>query len=132
YTHGLDAFAHHLERHLLEVEYDIGRVFDHARNRAEFVIDAFDANRGDGRAFDARKEHAAEGVADGGAESALERLSGELPEALRERLGICNQTFGFLEALEHTFVYSNNGVALSQSAHAGDVRDELARIPGYC
>src|SRR5581483_3693746 len=102
-TNGLGALAHHLERHLLEVKDDVGGILNYARNRAEFVIDAFDANRGNGRAFNARKQNTAERVADCGAESALERLSGELPEPLGERLGICDQTFGFLEALKHAF-----------------------------
>ena len=33
----------------------------------------------------------------------LERLGGELPETLRQGLGISDQTFGFLKSLEHTF-----------------------------
>jgi hypothetical protein len=37
---------------LLEVEDDVGGVFNDARYRAEFVLHAFDADRGDGRAFD--------------------------------------------------------------------------------
>src|SRR5580658_1232243 len=118
--HRLHTFADHFERDLLQVEDDVGGVFDDARNGAEFVIHAFDADRGDGRAFDARKEHAAKRVAYGGAETALERLGGELPKTLRQGLGISDQTFGFLKSLEHTFFfYSNNGVALSQSAHTG-------------
>ena len=99
----LDAFAHDFERNLLEVQDDVGGVFDYARNGAEFVIHAFDADRGDGGAFDARQEHAAQRIADGGTETALERLGGELPEALRQGLGVGDQTFGFLKALEHTF-----------------------------
>ena len=70
------------------------------------MIHAFDADRGDGGAFDARQEHAAKRVADGGAEAALERLGGELPEALRQRLGVSDQTFGFLKAFEHTFLFT--------------------------
>ena len=99
-------FAHHLERYLLQVQDDVGSVFDDARNGAEFVIHAFDADGGDGGAFDARKEHAAERVADSGAETALERLGGELPVAFRQRLSVGDQTFGFLKALEHTFVFT--------------------------
>ena len=84
---GVDPLAHHLERNLLQVEDDVGGVFDHARNRAEFVRDAFDAHRRDGRAFNRAQQHAAQAVADGGAESALERLRGEhadtVPSAFR-------------------------------------------------
>ena len=119
-TDGFDAFADHLERNLLQVQDDVGGVFDNARDGAEFVIHAFDADRGDGGAFDARKQHAAQRIADGGTETALERLGGELPVTLRQGLGVSDQTFGFLKALEHTFYFTPiNGVALSQSAHAG-------------
>ena len=41
---GAHALAHHLERNLLQVEDDVGGVFDHARNGAEFVRHAFDAH----------------------------------------------------------------------------------------
>jgi hypothetical protein len=42
------------------------------------VQDAFDADGGDGCAFDGREQGAAERVADGGAEAALKGLSGKL------------------------------------------------------
>ena len=74
-----DAFAHHLERNLLQVEDDVGGVFDHARDRAEFVRDAFDAHGGDGRAFNRAQQHAAQAVADGGPNPRSKRLRGELP-----------------------------------------------------
>ena len=100
-AHGLDALAHNLEGNLFEVEDDIGGVFDHARNGAEFVLDAFDADGGDGRAFDGAQQHAPQAVADGGAEAALERLGREHAIPLREGFGIGDQSFGFLEAFEH-------------------------------
>ncbi len=75
-----------LERDLLQVQDDIGGVFDDTGDGAEFVIHAFNADRGDGGALDARKEHAAQRVADGGAEAALERLGGELL-----RIGVVGQ-----------------------------------------
>ena len=49
---------------------------------------AFDAHGGDGGAFNRAQQHAAQAGADGGAESALERLGGELAVALGERFGI--------------------------------------------
>ena len=61
-----DAFADHLERNLLQVEDDVGGVFDNARNGAEFVRHAFDADGGDGGAFDGAEQHAAQAGADGG------------------------------------------------------------------
>ena len=47
-----------LERNLLEVEDDVGGVFDHPGDRLELVQHAFDFHRGDGCAFDGRKQHA--------------------------------------------------------------------------
>jgi hypothetical protein len=79
---------HHLERHLLQVEDDVGGVFHHARDGAEFVRHAFDAHGGDGGAFNGAEQHAAQAGADGGSESALERLRGEHAVALGERFGI--------------------------------------------
>ena len=46
-------------------------------NGAEFVRHAFDAHGRDGGAFDRAQQHAAQTGADGGAESALERLGRE-------------------------------------------------------
>ena len=94
-------FAHDLEGNLLQVENDIGGVFHYARDRAEFVLDAFDTNRRDGRAFNRAQQHAAQTVADSGAEPALERLCREHAIPFRKGLGIGNQTFGFLKALKH-------------------------------
>ncbi len=84
----LHAFAHHLERNLLQVEDDVGGVFDHARNGAELVRNAFDAYARNGGALNRAQQHAAQAGADGGSESALERLRGELAETLGERFGI--------------------------------------------
>ena len=47
------------------------------------------------------KQHAAQTVADGGAESALERLGRELAVAFGERFGIGDQPFRFLKSFEH-------------------------------
>ena len=63
--------------------------------------DAFDAHRRDGRAFDRTQQHAAQSVADGGAETALERLRREHAVPVRQRLGIGNQPLGFLKTFKH-------------------------------
>src|SRR5207245_8421524 len=81
----------------------LGRVFHYARNRAEFVFHAFDANRGDGRAFNRAQQHAAQAIADRGAEPALKRLGRKHAIPLRKGLGIGDQSFGFLKALKHKF-----------------------------
>jgi hypothetical protein len=65
------------------------------------MLDAVDANGRDGRAFDRAEQHAAEAVANSGAESALERLRRKHAIPFRQGLGISYQTFGFLEAFKH-------------------------------
>ena len=50
--------------------------------------DTFDAHGGDRGALDRAQEHAAKSVADGGAETTLERLRRELAVAFGERFGI--------------------------------------------
>ena len=93
----------HLERNLLQVQDDVGGVFDHAGDGAELVGHAFDAHGRDGRAFNRAQQHAAQAVADGGAESALERLGGEHAVTLGERFRIGDQPLWFLESFEHSF-----------------------------
>ena len=68
-------------------------------NRAEFVLDAFDAHGGDGRAFDRAQQHAAQAVADGGAEAALKRLRREHAIPFRQGFGIGNQIVWVFESL---------------------------------
>ena len=94
----LGAFAVELEGNLLEVQDDVGRVFDDAANGLELVQYAFDADGGDGGAFDGAEQRAPQGVADGGAEAALKGLGAELAEGVGERLGIDCQTLRFLKS----------------------------------
>ena len=69
--------ARKLERNLLQVQDDVGRVFDDAGDRLELVQHAFDLHGGYGRAFDRAQQHAPQRVADGGAEAALKGLGPE-------------------------------------------------------
>ena len=62
----------------LDVEHDVGDVFEHARDRGEFVLGVVNLDLRDGAAFQAGKQHAAQAVADRRAEAALERLGDEL------------------------------------------------------
>ncbi len=73
----LGSVAAQLERNLLQVQDDVGRVFNHSGNGLEFVQHAFNLDGGDCRAFDRAQQHAAKRVADGGAEAALKRLRPE-------------------------------------------------------
>ena len=61
----------------LEVQDDVGHVFLDAGHRRELVQDALDPDAGDGRARDGGQQRAPERVADGVAETRLERLDDE-------------------------------------------------------
>jgi len=60
------------EADLFEVEDDVGDIFDDAWEATEFVLGAFDFDAGDGCAFEAAEEDAAEAVSDGVAVAAFE------------------------------------------------------------
>ena len=67
-----------LEFHPLQIEDDIGDVFDDAGQSGEFVLRAGDFHRGDGGAFERGKQHAAKRVAHGVAVAGFKRLGDEL------------------------------------------------------
>ena len=102
----LRAFAVQLERNLLQVEDDVGRVFNDAGDRLELVQHAFDADRGNGRALDGGEQRAAQGIADSGAEAALKGLRAELAVFFGERLGIDCKTLGLLKSSPKHVVFS--------------------------
>src|ERR1700691_4094744 len=93
---------------------------------------AFDLHRGHGRAFDRTQHDASQCVADGGAESALERLRPEHPVFIGERTGIARQTFRFLKTSpKHVFLLS--AMWLDPGSLSGQLRSkpgkaDLARI----
>ena len=93
------------ERHLLEVEDDVGRILDHARNRRELVLDAVNLDRGHGRAFNRGEQHTPERVADRRAEPPLERLRIEPAEPLGRRLTLELQPLGPLETFPQHRVF---------------------------
>src|SRR5262249_29576776 len=69
--------AAQLERHLLQVQDDVGCVLNHPGDGLELVQHAFDLDGGDCSAFNRAQQHAAKRVADGGAEAALKWLRPE-------------------------------------------------------
>ena len=77
HDHALRAIAFHLDGDFLDVEDDVGHVLAHAGDRGEFVQHAVDLHRGDGGALQRRQQHAAQRIAEGQAEAALERLGDE-------------------------------------------------------
>ncbi len=93
----LRAVAVELERNLLQVEDDVGRILDDAGDRLELVQHALDLDGGDGRALDGREQRAAQRVADRGAEAALKRLRGELAVLVGQCFGVDGETLGFLK-----------------------------------
>ena len=101
-----------LQRNLLQVEDDVGRVLDHAGDRRELVQHAVDLDRGDRRAFNRRQQHAAQRVADGRAEAALERLRVEAAEPVGERLALELEPLGPLKTFpEHVLCPFADGPA---------------------
>ena len=89
-----------LEEDLLEVEHDVGDIFDHAGKRGEFMHGAFELDAGDGGAFQRGKEHAAQGVAEGVAVAGLKGFGDELGVvAFGGGLVFC-QTIGHFETTE--------------------------------
>ena len=92
------------EENLLQVQHDVGDVFDDAVDGLELVVHAVDLDGADGGAVNGAEEHAAKGVADRVAVAGLERLGDELGEGgggalfnLREFGG----EFEFSETLGH-------------------------------
>ena len=75
---GLRVARVRLEEDLLEVQDDVGDIFDDALDGGEFVHGALDLDGGDGGAFQGGKQHAAEGVADGMAVTGFKGLGDEL------------------------------------------------------
>ena len=110
----LRRIARKLERNLLQVEDDVGRVLDHAGDRLEFVQHAFHLHRGDGRAFDRAQQHAPQGIAHGSAEAALKGLRPEHSVLVGEGGGVDCETFRFLKTLpKHVFLLRPFGSMLA-------------------
>src|SRR5947209_1654593 len=111
-----------LERDLLQVQDDVGGVFDHSADGLELVQHALDLHGGNRRAFDRAQEHATQRVAHGGAESALDGLRPEASVFIGESLGIGSETFRFLKTLPKCHCVSPSG-RLAQAESRMPVRD---------
>ena len=86
-----------LDDQRLDVEDDVGHVFEHAGNGGEFVLGAADLDLRDRAAFQAGQEHAPQAVADGHAEAALEGLGHKLAVCARQGGGVNIDDAGKLE-----------------------------------
>jgi hypothetical protein len=76
------------EQRLLEVEDDVGDIFDNAGERGELVQRAFDRDVRDRCALERAEENAAQCNAERRAEAALERLTRELAVGVRPLLDL--------------------------------------------
>src|SRR6476646_8032304 len=116
-----------LQRNLLEVQDDVGGVFDHTGNRRELVEHAVDLHRRNGGAFNRREQDAPQRVANGGAETALERLRVEAAEPVGECFALEFETLGPLKTFpKHCVCPFANGRAAPASWPAGYVHQQPA------
>ena len=113
----------HLERNLLQVQDDVGRVLDHALNRRELVEHAFDLDGGHRGALDRRQQHAPQRVPDRRPEPALERLRVEPAEPIGQGLTLEFEPLGTLKT------FPQHDVDLS-FRHRGPAPG--ARLPQTC
>ena len=81
----LRAFAVHTQGKLLHVQHDIGDVFPHALDAGEFMQHAVDLHSGHRGALQRGQQHAAQRVAKGHAEAALQRLGDDGRDTRRDR-----------------------------------------------
>jgi hypothetical protein len=78
----------------LNVEHDISDVFEDALDRGELVLRVVNFDLGNRAAFQAGKQHAAQSVADRGAEATLERFGYELAVGRAKGRGIDRDVTG--------------------------------------
>ena len=71
-----------LERDLLEIEDDVGDVFDDTRHRRELMVGALDLDRRDGGTGNRRKQRPPQSIADGCAPTPFEGLRQEARECV--------------------------------------------------
>ena len=91
--HPLRAFTVHPQRELLDVQHDIGHVFPHAGDAAEFVQHAVDLHRGHRRALQRGQQNAPDRVAQRHAEATLQRFGDDGGDAGRIRAWLDFQLF---------------------------------------
>src|SRR5437879_4888937 len=81
--------------HLLQIEHDIGDVLDYARECGELVLRTSNFYRGNGRAFERRKQNASERISNRVPITGLKRLGGELG------VNVCGCALVFGESFRH-------------------------------
>ncbi len=93
----LGTFARKLERNLLQIQDDVGRILDYSGNRLELVQDTFDLHCRYGCAFDRTQQHAPQSIPDGRAETAFKGLRPEHSVLVGEAGSVARQPFRFLK-----------------------------------
>ena len=83
-----------LDDEAFDVEDDVGHVFDDAGDRADLVLHALDFDAGDGTAFEAGQQDAADAVAHGDAEAVLEGFGVELAVGVGQCRAITTHAVG--------------------------------------
>src|SRR5438128_9632178 len=78
-------FAGVLDHEALDIQDNVGDVFDDAWDGADLVLDALDLDASDGTSLKAGEKNAAQAVADSDAEAALERFHAELAVGIGQR-----------------------------------------------
>ena len=121
----------HLQRDLLQVQDDVGRILDDSRDRGELVEHAVDLDGRDGRPFDRREQHAPQGVTDRRPESALERLRMKASEPVRERLALEFQPLGPLKTLPQHFDYTFRRPAVHSPSPAAGLKAADGELLSY-
>ena len=91
-------FAGVLHHETLDVEDDVGDVLDNAGDGADLVLHALNLDAGDGAAFQAAEQDAAQAVANGDAEAAFERLGAESTVGVGQRAAIADHAAGQFQA----------------------------------
>ena len=62
---------------LLQLKDDVGHVLNHTGEGGEFMVDTFNAYRGDCKAFEGREQYTAQRIADGDAVAGFQRTEFE-------------------------------------------------------
>ena len=101
----LRTVAVELERDLLQVQDDVGRILNHSGNGLKLVQHIFNANCGHGFAFNRAQQRTPQSIADRRAETPLKGLRAELAKGVGQRLGIYCKPLRFLESSpQHTYL----------------------------
>src|SRR5262249_27255320 len=95
---GAGLLAGVLDHQALDVEDDVRDVLDDAGDGGDLVLDALDLDAGGGAALQTGQQDAAQAVADGDAEAALEGFDGELAVGVRKGIAVTGNAVGQFQA----------------------------------